>query len=320
MKISFAPLEGITGWVYRSIHHAMFPGLDAYYAPFFAPTGDSPLTNKGLADLQPEHNHGLTLVPQLLTNRAEDFLAAAKGLETLGYREINWNLGCPSGTVTAKGKGAGFLREPERLDAFFQRVFDAAPDIQLSVKTRVGWEDEKEWTTLLEIFDRYPIRLLIIHPRVRQDFYREPVRLGAFAYAAEHSGLPLCYNGDLNTPADCTAIQARFPAVAGLMLGRGLIANPALGRQLQGGAPLEKGELRTFHDRLLEAYRETLSGERPVLGKMKELWFYHAALFDDPSRYMKAIRKSKSLADYRFAVDALFRDRDLRPDGGYFRP
>lgn len=318
MKIFFAPLEGITGWVYRSIHHDMFPGLDAYYAPFFAPTGDSPLTNKGLADLEPERNQGFSLVPQLLTNRAEDFLAAAKALGKLGYREINLNLGCPSGTVTAKGKGAGFLRAPEQLDAFFQTVFDNAPDVQLSVKTRVGWEREEEWPALLEIFARYPIRPLIIHPRVRQDFYRAPVRMAAFAYATEHSGLPLCYNGDLNTPADCAAIQTRFPEVTGLMLGRGLLANPALGRQLRGGAPLSKEELRTFHDRVLEAYRETLSGERPVLGKMKELWFYHAALFDDPARYMKAIRKARSLADYRFAVDALFRDRDLRPDG-YFQ-
>lgn len=319
MKISFAPLEGITGWVYRSIHQTMFPGLDAYYAPFFAPTGDSPLTSKGRSDLLPERNRGLNLVPQLLTNRAEDFLAAAAGLQAMGYREINLNLGCPSGTVTAKGKGAGFLREPARLDAFFQRLFDAVPGLPLSVKTRVGWAEETEWPALLEIFARYPIRALIIHPRVRQDFYRAPVRRETFAYAVEHCGLPLCYNGDLNSPADCAKLLARFPTVEGIMLGRGLLANPALGRQLQGGAPLDKGELRTFHDRILEAYRETLSGERPVLGKMKELWFYQSALFESPEEPMKAIRKARTLTDYRFAVDALFRDRDLRPDG-YFQP
>lgn len=319
MKISFAPLEGITGWVYRSIHRAMFPGLGAYYAPFFAPTGDSPLTNKGLADLRPEHNQGIPLVPQLLTNRAEDFLAAAKGLQELGYEEINLNLGCPSGTVTAKGKGAGFLREPKRLDAFFQQIFDEASDLQLSVKTRLGWAGEEEWPELLEVFDRYPLHTLIIHPRVRQDFYREPVRWEAFAYAREHSDLPLCYNGDLTCPADCAALQERFPDVEHIMLGRGLIANPALGRQLQGGSPLTKEELRTFHDRILDAYTQVLYGERPVLGKMKELWFYQIALFQDPARHWKAMRKARSLTDYRFAVDALFRERDLVP-GGHFQP
>lgn len=318
MRLYFAPLEGITGWVYRSIHHDMFPGLDAYYAPFFAPTGDSPLTRRGQADLLPERSRGFRLIPQLLTNRAEDFLAAARALEDLGYREINLNLGCPSGTVTAKGKGAGFLREPEALDAFFQKIFDAAPDLCLSVKTRVGWEREEEWGRLLEILSAYPLHCLIIHPRVRQDFYREPVRGKLFAYALEHSDLPLCYNGDLNSPEDCAALQARFPDLDQAMLGRGLLTNPALGREIQGGAPLEKGELRQFHDRLLEAYRETLSGDRPVLGKMKELWYYYAFLFREAGPYLKALRKAKNLTDYRFAADALFHACDLKP-GGRFR-
>lgn len=319
MRIYFAPLEGITGRVYRSIHRTMFPGLDAYYAPFFAPTGDSPITGRVLAELDPERNEGVPLVPQLLTNRAEDLIAAARSLVTLGYREINLNLGCPSGTVTAKGKGAGFLRDPAGLDLFFQKVFDAEPQLCLSVKTRVGWEDAAEWPGLLEIFDRYPLHTLIIHPRVRQDFYREPVRLPLFDYAADHCTLSLCYNGDLNSPADYGILSARFPKTEQWMLGRGLIADPSLGRQLRGGPRLRREELRTFHDQILEAYRETLSGERPVLGKMKELWYYHAALFSDPARYLKAIRKARTLTDYRFAVDALFRDCDLDPTGR-FRP
>lgn len=319
MRIFFAPLEGITGRVYRNIHRAMFPGLDAYYAPFFAPTGDSPVTGRVLAELDPEKNEGVPLVPQLLTNRAEDLIAAARSLRKLGYREINLNLGCPSGTVTAKGKGAGFLQTPSDLDLFFQKVFDAEPDLCLSVKTRTGWAQETEWPPLLEIFNRYPLHSLIIHPRVRQDFYREPVRLSLFDYAVDHSTLPLCYNGDLNSPADLAVLSARFPKVERWMLGRGLIADPSLGRQLRGGPRLSKEELRTFHDRILEAYREVLSGERPVLGKMKELWFYHAALFTEPGRHLKSIRKARTLTDYRFAADALFRDCDLDP-AGQFRP
>lgn len=198
-RLSFAPLEGITGWVFRQVHQRRFPGLDRYYAPFFAPTTDSPLTGRGLSDLQPDHNQGVSVVPQLLANQAEAFLAAARVLQDLGYAEVNLNLGCPSGTVVAKGKGAGFLAHPQALDAFLADIFSRT-DLAISIKTRIGVEDAAEWPALLAIFRRYPLRELIIHPRLRRDFYRGPVRQGAFQYAVDHCDLPLCYNGDLFTP------------------------------------------------------------------------------------------------------------------------
>ena len=190
-RLSFAPLEGVTGWVFRRVHRARFPGLDRYYAPFFAPTVDSPLTGRGLTDLLPEHNQGVPVVPQLLANRAEAFLAAAQVLADLGYEEVNLNLGCPSGTVVAKGKGAGFLSQPQALDAFLDEVFRRTP-LAISIKTRIGVTDEGEWPALLAVFGRYPIRELIVHPRLRRDFYRGPVRRQAFQYAVDHCSLPLC--------------------------------------------------------------------------------------------------------------------------------
>ena len=299
MELTFAPLEGITTWVFRALHHEMFPGAAAYYAPFFAPTMDSPLTGRGLDDLLPAHNEGVPLVPQLLTNRADAFLAASAELEALGYEEVNLNLGCPSGTVVAKRTGSGCLGLPAELDAFLDEVFSRTR-LRVSVKTRVGLEDPAEWPALLDIFNKYPIAELTVHPRVRKDFYREPVRLEAFRYAVDHTSLPLCYNG---------------------MVGRGMVANPALAREYQAGAPLNKGELQDFHHRLTEAYRALYSGDRPVLGKMKELWFYMGALFDGPEKPLKAIRKARTLDAYLDAANALFRDCDLIPGGKFvFRP
>lgn len=317
--LSFAPMEGITGWIYRRAHRAMFPGLHRYYTPFYAPTADSPLSGRGLTDMHPDHNQGVPVVPQLLTNRAEDFLSAAKLLQDLGYREVNLNLGCPSGTVTAKGKGAGFLSKPRQLDEFLDVVFHSL-DLTVSIKTRVGVASPEEWPALLAIFNRYPIGELIVHPRVRKDFYRGPVRMETFAYAAEHTKLPLCYNGNLFSPQDCRDFAGRFPAVPHLMAGRGLVCNPALGRELQGGPPLAKGELMDFHDRLLEDYRSVLSGDWPVLGKMKELWFYWSRLFPAPEKPLKAMRKARNLTDYTHAAQALFRDQDLIPGGHFSAP
>lgn len=320
MNLSFAPLEGITTWVYRSLHHELFPGVSAYYTPFFAPTLDSPLTGRGLDDMLPEHNRGVPLIPQLLTNQAEAFLAACGELEQLGYEEVNLNLGCPSGTVVAKRKGSGFLGLPAQLDAFLNEIFSRCP-LRVSVKTRIGLEAPDEWPALLEIFNKYPIAELTVHPRIRRDFYREPVRMEAFQYAAKHSVLPLCYNGDLNSAQDCRDFAARFPAVRNVMVGRGMVANPALAREFFGGPALTRDELRDFHDRLSEAYRALYSGDRPVLGKMKELWFYMSCLFNGPEKPLKGIRKARTLDAYRDAVSALFRNCDLIPGGKFvFRP
>ena len=184
--LSFAPLEGITGWIFRQVHHAMFPGLSRYYTPFFAPTADSPLTGRGLRDMHPDHNRGVPVVPQLLTNRAEDFIASARLLQDLGYKEVNLNLGCPSGTVVAKKKGAGFLSQPQALARFLDQIFQTL-DVNISIKTRIGVENLEEWPPLLDLFQRYPICELIIHPRLRRDFYRGQPRREAFTYAVAHS-------------------------------------------------------------------------------------------------------------------------------------
>ena len=267
-------------------------------------------------ELLPANNPGLALVPQLLCRNPDDFVWAARELFDMGYAEVNLNLGCPSGTVAAKGKGAGFLAFPDELDEFFERVFSELPGANISVKTRLGLEDEAEFARLLDIFARRPISELIVHTRVRADWYKLPARPDTFAAALGRFPGPAVYNGDLFTVADYQQFCQAFPDVQRVMLGRGWIANPDLGNQIRGKAMLDKTRLRGFHDELYAAYREGLSGETPVLFKMKELWFYQHWLFTDSDRPLKKIRKAKRLRDYEAAVDEMF-GHPLLPDAGY---
>ena len=305
--ITCAPMEGVTRAVFRREHHALFGGVDTYVTPFLAPSADGVFSEKELREVLPAACAGVPTVPQLLTARPEHFLWAADKMRALGYDRVDLNLGCPSGTVVAKHKGSGMLADPEALDRFFEAVFTGleGKGMSLSVKTRIGLEDKDNWPALLAVFDRYPISLLTVHPRLRRQFYKGKPDGEAFALALEQVHLPLCWNGDLFTVEDARALTARFPQVEHLMLGRGLIANPALARELRGGAPLSGDELRLFHDRLLEGYCACILGEVNILHKMKELWNYWACLFPEEKKAIKAVRKSRSLTEYRQAAVAV---------------
>lgn len=305
MKYYFAPMEGITGYVYRRVHHKYFPGVDKYFTPFISPGQKKVMTPREKRDILPENNPGYYLVPQILTNRAEDFLAAADALKEYGYTEVNLNLGCPSGTVTAKKKGSGFLAFPKELDRFLEDIF-AKADMEISVKTRLGVEDAEEFQELLQIYEKYPLKELIIHARVQKDFYKNKPDLEAFQTAAEHSRHHICYNGDLFTEQACAEFQRAFPRVETCMLGRGLLVNPGLVASMTENTGLDKRLLREFHDALCEEYGKVMSGERNVLFKMKELWFYMGNLFEENKKPMKKIKKAQKLSEYMGAVDELF--------------
>lgn len=315
MRHDFAPLQGITTWVYRSVHARLFGGADRYYLPFVSPAKEHLFTPKERRELAPEHNAGLCAVPQILTCRAEDFLWAAGELAAMGYGEVNLNLGCPSGTVTAKGKGAGFLNRPEELDWFLDRVFAGAPrGLRISVKTRLGFREASEFDALLDIYNDYPLSELIIHPRVRDDFYRRPVRTDAFAAALPRCRMPVCYNGDLVTAADCAALEGMFPALTAEMLGRGAVANPALLRTLRGGAPASGEELETFLHTLYGAYQTAYGSVGPAVQRMKEVWYYLIWLFDGSERYGGRMRRVSSPRAYEELEEAILRELPLRRD------
>ena len=191
MRYYAAPMQGITTWLWRRTHQEMFGGVEKYYTPFFSPTRDQCIPERDWRDLDPAANRGVFVVPQLMTCRAEDFLWAAGYLSDLGYPEVNLNLGCPSGTVVAKGKGSGFLARPDELDRFLETVFSAGLPIAVSVKTRLGLREEDEFPRILEIYNRYPIAELTLHPRVQKDFYQKPIHEEAFARILPDCRLPL---------------------------------------------------------------------------------------------------------------------------------
>lgn len=311
MKYYFAPLEGITGYRYRRIHRKHFPGIDRYYSPFVVTRDGGIMKDKELRDILPEYNAGICLIPQLLTNVPENFLQASGQMKKLGYQEVNLNLGCPSGTVTGKGRGAGFLRWERRngLQKFLDEIY-AHAEVEISIKTRIGWDDPEDFRDLLQLFNEYPVRELIVHPRTRQEFYRGEVHREVFAYAYEHSKNPVCYNGDLRCVKDVHKLVQEYPYLQSVMIGRGLIANPGLVSRLQGH-PVTKEQFQSFYQEIFKAYQEWLSGDTPLLHKMKELWIFMAESFTDAEPYLKKIKKARSLAEYQRVVERLFAEQEL---------
>lgn len=308
MEVFFAPLEGLTDSIYRRLHHAYFPGIDRYYMPFFSPTIHRCLTPREQRELPEADSVSFRAVPQILTKNAEDFLWAARVCRDRGYEEVNLNLGCPSGTVTAKGKGAGMLAEPEALDRFLDTVFSRTP-IPVSLKTRVGIRDEEEFPALLEIFSRYPIPLLILHPRLRKDFYDAPIREASFRYALDTCRLPLCYNGNLCSVEDIRFFSQKYPAVGSVMLGRGLIGDP--GMLSPGGTRAEV--LEAFHDALLEEYLAAFGGSRNAMFRLKEHWRYLLCRFSGSEKLGKRLRKTTDLQEYRAITREIFHTLPLNP-------
>lgn len=318
MHYCFAPMEGITGYLYRNVYNQFFGsrGPERYFAPFITPTRTTNFKSRELNDLTLEHNPNIHLIPQVLTNRAEDFLYFTEKLYEMGYQEVNLNLGCPSRTVVSKGRGSGFLADPLALERFFEEVF-AHTVVKISVKTRIGKDSPEEFPDLIDLYNRYPISELIVHPRIQLDYYNNHADWDAFQLAVDRCVHPLCYNGDLFTAADVERFQNRFPSVDRIMLGRGAIANPALFRQLRCGKGLTKPELRQFHEAVKARYSEVFYGERPVLCKLKELWNYMICMFEGTEPILKRMRKAQHLSDFETAVSDLFRDCALNPNAGF---
>ena len=310
MQYYFAPLEGITGYRFRNIHHRFFPGTDKYFMPFAAPNYTHSFQRKEKADMLPANNAGLCVVPQILSNNAEDTLWAIDEMRALGYEEIDLNLGCPMPTVANKKKGSGLLIHTDMLTAYLDDVYEgmAKRGGRLSVKTRLGTLSLDEAEGLIQIYNRFPISELIIHPRTQKDLYRGHADREKFDEIVGSSRNPVVYNGDLTTAGEVLSAGERWDGqVAALMIGRGLLTDPSLVRQCQGGAPLSGRELSDFHDAIYQDYREYLPGTTVLLNHMKELWAYWGKLFGgkDAAKLLKQIRKSSTLPQYESAVRIL---------------
>ena len=306
MRYYFAPMEGITDSVYRRLHHRYFGGVDRYYMPFLSPTMHQSLSQKENRELPPADSEDFVAIPQVLTKVSADFLWAAQLCKDRGYEEVSLNLGCPSGTVVSKGKGAGMLADADALDRFLCEIFENTP-LPISVKTRLGMTQSDEFPALLEVFNRYPIQELTVHPRVRKQFYQGDVDMEMFRYALANSRNPLCYNGDLLSRRDCETIDA-FPQVGAVMLGRGLVADP--GMLLEGGTKVNT--LEAFHNALLEEYLVLFGGSRNAMFRLKENWSYWLPRFESSEKIAKRLRKTTDLQEYCSIVAEIFHTLPLK--------
>ena len=323
MLYEFAPMEGLTTWYFRQLHHTFFGGAARYYTPFLSANQNLSFQSREKAEIAPEHNQGIALVPQIMTNRADEFVWAVRYLEERGYQEVDLNLGCPASQVVNRKKGSGFLENPDALDRFFEETFSLLSKqdahVRISVKTRIGYHSPSEADGLLRIYNRYPLSEVIIHPRTRKEYYKGTPHRDVFRKMLEESVNPVCYNGDLHSAEDCRALMREFPAdrypkLKGIMIGRGLLADPPLFRELQGGSALTEAECRSFTDALYQNYRAAIDGgDLNILHKMKEMWTYLGTGFvgkdgsrQTAERALRDILKTNSLTGYQIAVDNFF--------------
>ena len=301
MRYDFAPMEGITDSIFRRVHHKYFGGVDRYFMPFLSPTVHRQLTHKEDRELPIAGSEPFVAIPQILTKVPEDFLWAAQVCLDRGYTEVNLNVGCPSGTVVSKGKGSGMLRDLQGLDAFLEEVFAKTP-LPISVKTRVGIEDPQEFPAILDVYNKYPIRELTIHPRTRKQFYDGNLHWDLFTYATENSKIPLCFNGDLRRLEDISEFSKKFPQIDSVMIGRGLIADP--GMLDPHGTTRES--LKGFTDELTECYIEAFGGARNAMFRMKENWSFLRHRFADSDKLWKQLRKTTDLNEYKHITAEIF--------------
>ncbi len=303
-KLYAAPLEGVTTPIWRNAHRCLFGGADKYYTPFLSPNATLKFQTKEVRELTTGETD---LVPQLLTNSAEYFIWGAKEVQKYGFTEVNFNLGCPSGTVVAKHKGSGLLDDPENLARMLDEIFTALPDMQISIKTRIGRHSAEEWEKILAVYEQFPIHELTIHPRIQKEFYTGLAHRDVFTAAMASTSLPLVYNGDVNSPDD-DALSYGCP----VMLGRGLIRRPSLLREVQGGAKASREELTEMHERVYHEYTELLSGALNAIYRMREFWNYLSCSFEETEDSIKRIRKAKTAAEYEAAAQNILRNCPMK--------
>ncbi|MBO5488766.1 MAG: tRNA-dihydrouridine synthase family protein [Eubacterium sp.] len=300
--IYFAPLEGITSYLYRKTHQEFFGGVDCYYTPFICPSSNRNFKSKEKKDILPENNEGVAIVPQILSNRSDEFIYTAKCLKEYGYEEVNLNLGCPSGTVVSKGRGSGFLERRKELERFLDEIYHGL-DMKISIKTRLGMYEPEEFESLLLLYNQYPISELTIHPRTRTDQYKGAPHREWFDFAYKKSKNPLCYNGDILTKDDYRQLHEKYPN-ANVMIGRGLLTNPFLAAEIAGTASWNEERIWQFEHTLRQRYKEIMPPV-PVLFKMKEIWAFMIKPFEDKEKKWKQIRKAKKLSDYENIICSL---------------
>jgi len=308
-----SPLQGFTDFRFRNAFQKYFGGIDTFYAPYIRLDGKLGIKPSYKRDLLPENNDTIQLIPQVITNNADDFLLVVKFIQELGYKELNWNLGCPYPMVTKRGMGSGLICEPEKIDHVLKRVHNES-DITVSMKMRMGYEEPSEILNVFPILEKYPIKNISIHARIGKQLYKGGVDLESFENCINASKQPIYYNGDITSVHKFRETQERFPSVDHFLIGRGLIADPFLPGMIKNDTleyPTNRWEIfRAFHDELYQEYDATLSGPVPIKMKMLGFWEYFSQSFSDPRKTFKKIKKAGNARNYHKAVEDIF-SKDL---------
>ena len=304
-KLLSSPLQSYTEYRFRNGIEKYFGGIDTYYAPYIRLNGKLEIKGNYQRDLDPKINFVKELIPQVMTNDPDEFLFVADYVKSLGYTELNWNLGCPYPMVTKRCMGSGLINDPQRIDAVLEKVH-AESDIVVSMKMRMGYDNPLEILDVFPILDKYPIKNVAIHARIGKQLYKGDVDLVSFENCLDKTRHTIYYNGDICTVADFRRLQDQFPTIDNWMIGRGLIMDPFLPAMIKADTevyPENRLELFTaFIDELFDGYFNSLSGKSHVLIKMTSYWEYFAMSFPDAHKTFKRIKKAKSIEAYHDAV------------------
>jgi len=304
-----SPLQGFTDFRFRNAFQKHFGGIDTFYAPYIRLDGKSGIKSSYKRDLAPENNENIHLIPQVMTNNADDFLLVVKYIQELGYKELNWNLGCPYPMVTKRGLGSGLICEPDKIDTILKRVHEES-DVVVSMKMRMGYEEPTEILEVFPVLEKYPIKNIAIHARIGKQLYKGGVNLDAFQDCLDTSKQKIYYNGDITSVERYREMQLRFPSVDHFMIGRGLISDPFLPSMIKRDSleyPENRWEIfREFHDELYQEYDAALSGPVPIKMKMLGFWEYFSQSFSDSRKTYKKIKKAGNAKNYHKAVEAVF--------------
>jgi len=310
-RLIMAPLQGFTDVTFRNVYAGHFSGVDEALAPFISTMGQRRIKPSRLRDVALQHNQAIPVTPQILGNAADDFVFLARSLADMGHPLVNWNLGCPHSKIAKKGRGSGLLMVPELVDGLLEKMIPRIP-VPLSVKIRLGRKDKEEIHDLIRVLNRHPLDHVILHPRTGIQMYRGEADLDAFEAAMNACVHPFVYNGDITDKASFSTVKHRFSRVRRFMIGRGLLANPFLPEEIKGlssDSTRYLTRLRHFHDDLVLAYADRLSGPGHLLGRMKGFWHYLGPSFKDHHKPVKKILRSPSLETYSAHV-ADFLDTD----------
>jgi len=302
-KIEFAPVQGYTDFIYRRVHAKFFKGVDSYFTPFLR----VPQRNKDKKDVAPEHNNLNNTVPQIIGGDAEEMSFLLNYLKDLGYKRADINFGCPFKMISKRGKGAGCFNDIKKL----KTLFNFPEGIEISLKMRLGWDNPTQILEVLPYINDAKIHSLAIHARVGIQEYKGETDLETFEKIYNNCSHPLFYNGDINTVDKANQILHRFPNISGLMIGRGMLEDPALSYKIitqkeHTTANYDFSDTyNSFHNELLKQYSDYLEGgEAQILQKMKTIWDYF--LPETDKKILKKIKKCRKLYDYNQIIRSLF--------------